>query len=296
MLVDAPPFALVGSAPLLRFSRVAPVPLHLLHGGLEPQGSLAEPFVRALLEAREPEGTVLTAACPSFAAALAAHLAPRRRHLTAVLPTDTSLEHRALLRGWGARLVFTEVGAGRQGARRAALELATTTGATLFDPDALEPGPCALAAERLAETLAALEPAPGALLLPAFGVSAHDALRAALTKRFPAARVLTVLAAQEPAPDAVTHGASAAQGLLLEAELPLDANLERVVVRGDDAWEMARSIARREGVLLGPASAATLWAAAQCDASGPRVALGLDTGERYFSLRRFHHERGGAAS
>ena len=63
-------------------------------------------------------------------------------------------------------------------------------------------------------------------------------------------------------------------------------------VADDDAFETSRLIGRREGILVGISSGASLWAAIQ-EARKPEnegrniVALLADTGERYLSTALF---------
>lgn len=66
-------------------------------------------------------------------------------------------------------------------------------------------------------------------------------------------------------------------------------NLDEIVTVPDDAaWETARLIARREGILVGPTSGASVWVAGQLarrnEFAGKTIVCFLyDTGERYLS-------------
>ena len=67
---------------------------------------------------------------------------------------------------------------------------------------------------------------------------------------------------------------------------------EVIAVENDDAFEIAKMIARKEGVLVGISSGAALWAAIQL-AKRPEnegktiVALLPDSGDRYYSTPLF---------
>ncbi|GFZ98525.1 cysteine synthase [Paenibacillus marchantiophytorum] len=66
---------------------------------------------------------------------------------------------------------------------------------------------------------------------------------------------------------------------------------EIIHIRDEDAYETAKELARREGILAGPSTGAAVWAALQLArrlGKGKRViALGPDTGERYLSIGLF---------
>jgi cysteine synthase A len=114
-----------------------------------------------------------------------------------------------------------------------------------------------------------------------------------LKERYPRLRVVAV----EPTACAVLTGYPAGitriQGLGAGFVPPiLDRSLiDRVVaVEDDEAWRMARRLAREEGLLCGISSGAAISAALLVAAElGPAanvVSLLPDTGERYFSLAK----------
>ena len=67
---------------------------------------------------------------------------------------------------------------------------------------------------------------------------------------------------------------------------------EIITVENEDAFETGRTLARKEGVLVGISSGAAVWAAAQLAVLPENkgkiiVALLPDTGERYLSTPMF---------
>ena len=64
-----------------------------------------------------------------------------------------------------------------------------------------------------------------------------------------------------------------------------------ITIEGEEAKEMARRIAREEGIFVGISSGATLAAVEKVQAKlplGSRIlAVNYDTGERYFSVEDF---------
>ncbi|MFO7369818.1 MAG: pyridoxal-phosphate dependent enzyme, partial [Bacteroidales bacterium] len=70
---------------------------------------------------------------------------------------------------------------------------------------------------------------------------------------------------------------------------------EIITVKNDDAFEISRSLARQEGLLVGISSGAAAWAALQVakrpEFSGKRIVVVLpDTGERYLSTALYDFE------
>ena len=115
-----------------------------------------------------------------------------------------------------------------------------------------------------------------------------------LRERFPACRVIGV----EPATSAVISGQPAGphkiQGIgagFVPAILDRDVMTEVRTVSDRDAYDMAKRLAREEGLLVGISSGANVAVACQVARElgpGRRVLTILcDTGERYFSLDEY---------
>ena len=86
--------------------------------------------------------------------------------------------------------------------------------------------------------------------------------------------------------DGLKHSSEAYQPLIYDRSLIH----ETVEVPEDAAYQTTREIARREGIIAGLSSGASLWAAQQLAAtmdSGNIVVILGDRGERYFSTRLF---------
>jgi cysteine synthase A len=74
---------------------------------------------------------------------------------------------------------------------------------------------------------------------------------------------------------------------------------EIIDVPSQTAWQTVRELARREGILVGPSSGATVWAARELagrpEFSGkPVVAVLADSGERYLTMQGLFEDRGTA--
>ena len=67
---------------------------------------------------------------------------------------------------------------------------------------------------------------------------------------------------------------------------------EVIAVKGDDALDMARRLAKEEGLLVGISSGANVFGALKMleEVDGPIVTVLPDTGERYLSTELFENE------
>jgi cysteine synthase A len=212
------------------------------------------------------------------------------------MPDSMSLERRALLKAYGARLVLTPGSEGMVGAVKRAAEMAEELG-DAFVPQQFE-NPANPEAHRLTTGEEIWEDTGGEVDVFVAGVGTGGTLTGVgqvLKERRPGVLVVAV----EPAESAVLAGRPAGahriQGIgagFVPGVLDSGAYDEVLAVRGDDAFTAARELACEEGILAGISAGANVWAArALAQRGGMRgkvvVTILCDTGERYLSTPLF---------
>src|SRR3954467_9527927 len=297
----------VGRTPMVQLARLGPEGAEVF-GKLEmlnPGGSVKDRIGVAMIQAAEDAGriepgrtTIVEATSGNTGIALAFVCAAKGYDLVLTLPQGMSREREGLLRLYGAQVHVTESLGGMNEAVAAAQAMARDQDVFLPDQFANPANPEAHRRTTGPELWAALD---GKIDYLVAGVGTGGTITGAgsfLKERNPRLKVIAV----EPASSCVLSGGRPGphkiQGIgagfvppVLERDL-LD---EIVPVDDEDAIEMARAAASREGVLCGISCGAALWAAlevaARPEARGARIAVVLpDSGERYVSTPFFAPE------
>jgi cysteine synthase A len=222
--------------------------------------------------------------------ALAFVCAARGYRLILTMPESMSIERRKILRILGAEIVLTPAADGMRGAIKKAEEM--TKELKAFMPQQFE-NPANPAIHRRSTAEEVWQATDGQVDVFVAGVGTGGTITGVggvLKERKPAVEIVAV----EPAESAVLSGASpGSHGIqgIGAGFIPavLDRGLiDRVIqVKTEEAKEMARRLAREEGVFVGISSGAAMQAACQVDkeAKGKTIVVILpDTGERYLSL------------
>jgi cysteine synthase A len=295
---------LVGGTPLVRLDRIA------AHTGarvlakleyLNPGSSVKDRIGLSMIEAAEadgrlrPGGRIIEGTSGNTGIALAWIGAIKGYRVTIVLPSSLSLERRRLLEALGAELVLVDGPLSAAGAKVAELLEA--------DPGAFVPGqggnPANPAAHvRTAEEIWADTDGRVDILVATAGTGGTvTGAGRALKERNTALEVVAV----EPAEAALLSGGEyhehGIQGIGGDALPPILVDSrelidEVVAVPSATALEVARLVARTEGLVVGISSgaavAAALEVAARPENAGKTLVTVLpDTGERYISTELF---------
>jgi len=295
---------LIGRTPMVRLARfVEDLPVRLL-AKLEsqnPGGSVKDRIALAMVDAAEASGelrsgvSIVEATSGNTGIGLAMVAAARGYRLTLVMPESMSVERRALLAAYGARLVLTPAAEGMAGAVRRASELADAENAFLprqFD------NPANPEAHRLTTAQEIWADTDGNLDVLVAGVGTGGTITGVgqvLKEKHPALRVVAVEPAESPVLSGGSAGPHGIQGIGAGfVPKVLDAGVYDDVVRVDveQAREAARRLARSEGILAGVSSGAALHAALTVarqpgHADATIVVVLPDTGERYLSTALF---------
>jgi cysteine synthase len=289
---------------MVRLDRLAPEGVEV-YGKLEslnPGGSVKDRIGVAMIEAAERDGliepgrtTIVEATSGNTGIALAFVCAAKGYELVLTLPQGMSREREGLLRLYGARVQITESMGGMDEAVQAARAMAQSPDVFLPDQFSNPANPEIHRRTTGPEILEALDDKVDVFVAGVGTGGTITGVGECLKAKNPAALVIAV----EPASSAVLTGRPPGphkiQGIgagfvpdVLNREL-----LDEIIPAPDEsAIEMARLIARREGVLCGLSGGAALWAALQVaarpESQGKRIVAVLpDSGERYVSTPFF---------
>jgi cysteine synthase A len=297
---------LIGRTPLVRLNRISDETGAEVLGKLEsfnPGGSVKDRIGLAMIDAAEKDGliapgrsTIIEPTSGNTGVALAMVAAARGYAMVLTMPDALSLERRALLKAYGARLVLTPGSEGMTGAVNRAVELGAELG------DAFVPQQFENAANPEAHRLTSAEElwaeTSGEVDGFVAGVGTGGTLTGVgqvLKERRPGALVVAVEPSDSPVLSGRPAGPHRIQGIgagfvpkVLDAEV-FD---EVVTVGADDAFAAARRLASEEGLLVGISAGANVWAAgeiARRDGMAGKVVVTIlcDTGERYLSTPLF---------
>jgi cysteine synthase len=296
---------LVGRTPVVELTRLVPDGQARLFAKLEafnPGGSVKDRIGVAMIEAAERQGriepgrtTIVEATSGNTGIALAFVCAAKGYDLILTLPEGMSREREALLRLYGATVQMTESLGGMTEAVDAARALADRDDVFLPDQFSNPANPEIHRRTTGPELWEALE---GKIDVFVAGVGTGGTITGAgemLKERNPACRIVAV----EPRSSAVLSGGRPGphkiQGIgagFVPAVLNRELLDEVIAVDDEDAIEMARTLAREQGVLAGiscgAAVCAALEIAARKECRGTRIATVLpDSGERYVSTPFF---------
>jgi cysteine synthase len=297
--------ALVGRTPIVQLERIAgpyEVELFAKLEALNPGGSVKDRIGVAMIDAAEREGriepgrtTIVEATSGNTGIALAFVCAAKGYELILTLPQGMSREREGLLRLYGAQVRVTESLGGMTEAVDAARALAS--GQDVFLPDQFS-NPANPEIHRRTTGPELWDALDGRIDVFVAGVGTGGTITGVgevLKERSSRCHVVAV----EPSSSAVLSGGPAGphkiQGIgagFVPAVLNRDVLDEVITVDDEDAIEMARKLARQEGVLAGiscgAAVCAALEIAARPEFRGARIATILpDSGERYVSTPFF---------
>ena len=298
ILPDA--LALVGRTPLIRLRRLPGPGAAEVAAKLEsvnPGGSVKDRIAVSMIDAAEAEGrlapgaTIVEATSGNTGIGLAVVCAVRGHHLILTMPEDMNAERKALFAWFGVELVLTPAIEGMSGAVWAAERLERERGA--FWPRQFE-NPNNPLAHQEGTGPELLQQCGGRCDAFVAGVGTGGTLTGVarhLRGHLPGIRVVAV----EPARSPVLAGGRPGPHRLLGLGAGfVPGVLDRGVIdqvlscTDEDGFEMARQLACREGLMVGPSSGAAVWGALRVAAelgAGRRVACILpDGGDRYASL------------
>jgi cysteine synthase A len=297
---------LIGRTPLVRLNRISDETGAEVLGKLEsfnPGGSVKDRIGLSMIDAAEKDGliapgrsTIIEPTSGNTGVALAMVAAARGYDMVLTMPDSMSLERRALLKAYGARLVLTPGSEGMTGAVNRALELAAELG-DAYVPQQFE-NAANPAVHRLTTAEEIWEDTGGEVDVFVAGVGTGGTLTGVgqlLKERRPGVLVVAMEPSDSPVLSGRDAGPHRIQGIgagFVPEVLDAEAYDEVITVSGDDAFDVARRLACEEGLLVGISAGANVWAAgelARRDGMAGKVVVTIlcDTGERYLSTPLF---------
>ena len=301
---------LIGRTPLLRLERVASAVRPPIVAKLEsrnPANSVKDRIGLAMIEAAEREGTlvpgqsvIVEPTSGNTGIALAMVAAVKGYSCILTMPESMSLERRAVLRAFGAKLVLTEATRGMPGAIERAQQLVAEIPNAYMPQQFQNPANAEVHRVTTAEEIWADTDGKVDALIAGVGTGGTiTGVAMALKERKPDFKAIAVepedsavLSGEPPGPHAI-QGIGA--GFVPEV---LDTKLVDGVVRvsNDDALEMGRRLAKEEGLLCGISSGAAVSAAIKYAAEEGAdreliVVIIPSFGERYVQTKLFEPYR-----
>jgi len=299
---------LIGSTPLVKLNRVTDensADIYLKLEFFNPGSSVKDRIALSMIEAAEKEGklkegdTIIEPTSGNTGIGLAMVAAAKGYRAILVMPETMSIERRNLLRAYGAELVLTPGTEGMKGAIRRAEELASEHG--YFLPQQFQ---------NLANPQIHRETTGRELLEQAKELGGIDAFIAGvgtggtitgagqvLKEAYPNISIVAVEPASSPVLSGGKPGPNRIQGIgagfvpdILDTQI-----YDKIIqVEVEDAFAVARRVAREEGILGGISSGAAVHAALQVAkelGKGKKVVAVIPSnGERYLSTPLYQFE------
>ena len=267
---------LIGNTPLVRLNRLSKPGSAVIYAKVEsfnPGGSVKDRICLNMINEAErqgklkPGGTLVEPTSGNTGIGLALVAAVRGYKLILVMPESMSMERASLLSSYGAQLVLTAAWEGMKGSIKEA-ESIVAQNPSYFMPDQFS-NPANPAMHRMTTGPEILEALNGKVVI-AVEPSGSP-----------------VLSGGEPGPHKIQGIGAGFVPKVLNRKI-----LDGVItVTDDEAYQTAKLLAKKEGLLVGISAGANVFAAQKvAEELGSEknvVTILCDTGERYISIEKF---------
>jgi len=295
----------VGRTPLVKINKLSKGLHATILAKLEffnPLSSVKDRIGVAMIEAAENEGklkkdsVIIEPTSGNTGIALAFVAAAKGYKLVLTMPDTMSLERRQLLKILGAEVILTEGAKGMLGAVEKAEELAKNTPHSFMPQQFNNPANPEIHRKTTAEEI--WKDTDGGVDFFVAGIGTGGTITGVgdvLKKRRPQVKIIGVEPNDSPVLSGGKPGAHKIQGIgagFVPQVLNLKVFDEIIKVANEDAGNIAKRLAREEGIFAGISSGAAMWAALEVakrkDSQNKTIVVVLpDTGERYLSTWLF---------
>ncbi|MDH4083438.1 MAG: cysteine synthase A [Nitrospira sp.] len=295
---------LIGNTPLVRLNRLSKEGSATIYGKVEffnPGGSVKDRICLNMINEAErqgtlkPGGTIVEPTSGNTGIGLALVAAVRGYKLILVMPESMSMERASLLSSYGAQLVLTPAWEGMKGSIKEA-ESILAQNPSYFMPDQFSnpANPAMHKATTALEIWDALEGKIDAFVAAVGTGGTITGCGEVFKERRPDVKVIAVEPAGSPVLSGGDPGPHKIQGIGA-GFIPKVLNrtiLDRVItVTDDEAYQTAKQLSKKEGLLVGISAGANVFAAQKlAEELGPGknvVTILCDTGERYISIEKY---------
>lgn len=291
----------IGNTPHVRLPNIFPD--HEVYIKLEkqnPGGSIKDRIALAMIEDAEkrgvlkPGGTIIEPTSGNTGVGLAWVGTVKGYKVILVMPESMSIERRRLAAAYGAELVLTPREKGMKGAIEKAEELQKNTPNSFVPQQFKNQANPKIHAQTTAKEIVQDFPDGIDVLITGVGTGGHiTGVGEVLKQKFPTVKIFAVEPTESPVIAGGNPGPHAIQGIgagfipeTLDTKI-LDGSIQ---ITKDEAFNYAKLLAKKEGILGGISTGASLAAVAKkiqelnLPSNAKILTFNYDTGERYFSV------------
>jgi len=288
---------LIGNTPLVKIGKMNPNPKVTIYAKLEgfnPTGSIKDRIALKMIEQAEAEGklrkgkTIIEPTSGNTGIALAMIGTVKGYNVEIVMSEAVSIERRKMIQAFGAKVTLTDPSKGTDGAILKARELVKKYPDKYFMPDQFSNKYNKIAHYKTTadeiwkQTNGELDYFVSALGTSGtlMGISAY------LKERNPNIKVVSA----EPVKGHYIQGLKNMEEAIVPSIYDKSKLDETIMIDTEEAFETARQIVKKEGILVGMSSGAAMLAAikvAEKIKSGKIVTIFPDRGEKYLSTGLF---------